>query len=98
VKALAAELLRTVIVDGALVPDLRGGLAGRGAWLHPNLDCLRQAERRRAFHRALRAPGPLDVEAVRAHLSQRDSERQTARERPVTGSTREAGRPVMSQP
>ena len=97
-KALSSELLRTVIVDGVLVPDLRGRLPGRGAWLHPSPDCLRQAERRRAFPRALRGPGPLDVDAVRAHLTRQDPESQTARERPVTGSTREAGRPVMSQP
>lgn len=29
---------------------------GRGAWLHPDADCLATAVRRRAFTRALRAP------------------------------------------
>ncbi|HWC79187.1 MAG TPA: YlxR family protein [Pseudonocardiaceae bacterium] len=95
---MSTELLRTVVVDGVLVPDPRGRLAGRGAWLHPVPDCLRAAERRRAFPRALRVPGPLDVGEVRAYLAQQCSESQTAWERPGAGNTREAGRPVMSQP
>ena len=64
----ADGLLRVVAEDGALVPDPRRRLPGRGAWLHPDLDCLRRAERRSAFPRALRVPGPLDIEAVREYL------------------------------
>lgn len=66
----ATELLRVVVVAGAVVPDPGRGLPGRGAWLHVRSDCLRTAVRRRAFARALRVPGPLDVEAVRVHLEQ----------------------------
>lgn len=43
---------------------------GRGAWLHPDPDCLAEAVRRRAFARALRAPvrdGAAD--AVRVAIS-----------------------------
>ncbi|HEX3590846.1 MAG TPA: YlxR family protein [Pseudonocardiaceae bacterium] len=58
-----------MVADGALVPDPERRLPGRGAWLHVRPDCLRTAHRRRAFARALRVPGPLDVEAVRAHLA-----------------------------
>lgn len=65
---LSTELLRVVIVDGVLVPDPERRRPGRGAWLHARPDCLRAAEKRRAFPRALRVPGPLDVEAVRDHL------------------------------
>jgi predicted RNA-binding protein YlxR (DUF448 family) len=64
------ELLRVVVVDGVLVPDPERRLPGRGAWLHARPDCLRTAHRRRAFPRALRVPGPLDVEPVRAYLAE----------------------------
>lgn len=37
-----------------IVPDPRRRLPGRGAWIHPDAGCLRAAERRRAFGRALR--------------------------------------------
>ncbi|HEX3788217.1 MAG TPA: YlxR family protein [Pseudonocardiaceae bacterium] len=57
-------------MDGQVVPDPRRRLPGRGAWLHPSPDCLRAAERRRAFPRALRVPGPLDVGPVRIQLGQ----------------------------
>ncbi|MBO0872592.1 MAG: YlxR family protein [Pseudonocardia sp.] len=67
-RSPAAGLLRVVAVAGTLVPDPRRRLPGRGAWLHRDLECLRRAERRRAFPRALRVPGPLAVEAVRQYL------------------------------
>ncbi|MEE2035059.1 YlxR family protein [Rhodococcus chondri] len=68
-RTLAAELLRIVAreqgPDGfALVPDPGHRLSGRGAWLHPNPDCLGQAARRRAFGRALRVSGTLDTAAL----------------------------------
>jgi predicted RNA-binding protein YlxR (DUF448 family) len=65
-KAAKTELLRVVAVEGHLVPDLRGRLPGRGAHLHPEPGCLAQAEKRRAFPRALRVAGPLETTAVRA--------------------------------
>ncbi|MFR9730771.1 YlxR family protein [Saccharopolyspora sp. MS10] len=68
VRTSAAELLRVVAEDGVLVPDPRGRRPGRGAWLHPDPRCLRLAERRRAFPRALRVSGSLDLSAVRAHV------------------------------
>ncbi|MGH3750193.1 MAG: YlxR family protein, partial [Micromonosporaceae bacterium] len=55
------ELLRVVAVEqGAghrLMPDPTRQQPGRGAHLHPNPACLAQAERRRAFGRALRLLG-----------------------------------------
>jgi predicted RNA-binding protein YlxR (DUF448 family) len=62
------ELLRVVAVEGAVIPDLRGRLPGRGAHLHPEPGCLALAEKRRAFPRAFRVPGPLETTAVRALL------------------------------
>jgi uncharacterized protein len=61
----AGQLLRVVARDGAVLPDSGRRQPGRGAHLHPTADCLELAERRRAFPRALRVPGPLDVSAVR---------------------------------
>lgn len=65
---MAGELLRVAVVDGALVLDLRRRITGRGAWIHPDLECLGRAERRRAFTRALRVPGPLDATDIRRQL------------------------------
>jgi uncharacterized protein len=71
-RAAKSDLLRlaVVTVDEQLrvVPDPRGQRSGRGASLHPDLHCLDLAERRRAFPRAFRLPGPLDSTAVREHL------------------------------
>ncbi|RTL64935.1 MAG: YlxR family protein [Pseudonocardiaceae bacterium] len=67
-KAQACGLLRVAVVDGVLTPDPRRRLPGRGAWLHLDPECLDRAERRSAFPRALRVPGPLDTAAVRSHL------------------------------
>ncbi|WP_256381282.1 YlxR family protein [Blastococcus tunisiensis] len=72
VRAPASELLRVVVRSGALVPDPRRRLPGRGASVHPTPECLRAAERRRAFSRALRLPGgaggPLEVGPLRDHV------------------------------
>ncbi|PZT68428.1 YlxR family protein [Streptomyces sp. SW4] len=69
-RAVKKELLRIVAIEGECVPDLRGTLPGRGAYVHPATVCLDQAVRRRAFPRALRVPGPLDVKALRRHVEQ----------------------------
>lgn len=67
-RAAKADLLRIVAVGGDCVPDDRGTLPGRGAYVHPVEVCLDLAVRRRAFPRALRAEGPLDTAAVRRVL------------------------------
>jgi predicted RNA-binding protein YlxR (DUF448 family) len=62
-------LLRVVAVNGILIPDPRRRHPGRGAWVHPDIGCLRLAERRRAFPRALRSAGELDTAAVHDFLT-----------------------------
>ncbi|MFF8994224.1 YlxR family protein [Streptomyces sp. NPDC014983] len=64
------DLLRIVRSEDECVPDPRGTLPGRGAYVHPALVCLDQAVRRRAFPRALRAPGALDTKALRRYVEQ----------------------------
>jgi predicted RNA-binding protein YlxR (DUF448 family) len=68
-RTAKTELLRLVVVEGVIVPDTEGRLPGRGAHLHPALECLELAERRRAFPRAFRLAGPLDAGPVRARLA-----------------------------
>jgi uncharacterized protein len=68
VRAAKSDLLRLVVVEGSIAPDLGGRLPGRGASLHPDLGCLELAERRRAFPKAFRRPGPLDMSMLKAHL------------------------------
>jgi predicted RNA-binding protein YlxR (DUF448 family) len=70
-RAPAPELLRVVARDGAVVPDKGCRQPGRGAHLHPTVDCLELAERRRAFPRALRVEGALDLSLLRAELETR---------------------------
>ncbi len=71
VRAAKSDLLRLVAVEGVLVPDHRGRLPGRGAYLHPDPACLELAERRRAFPRALRLAGPLDAGPIRSGIGLR---------------------------
>ena len=54
-----------------MVPDKGGREPGRGAHLHPTTDCFELAERRRAFARALRVEGGLDLSLLRAELGTR---------------------------
>ncbi|MEO3853343.1 YlxR family protein [Acrocarpospora sp. B8E8] len=70
VRTAKSELLRLVVVAGVITPDLQGRLPGRGASLHPAVGCLELAERRRAFSRAFRAEGSLDVTRLRDHLAE----------------------------
>jgi len=75
VRATKQELLR-VVAHGtgtglALTPDPLGVAPGRGAHLHPTLECLELALRRRAFSRALRVADGLASTGLRDYLEQR---------------------------
>lgn len=79
VRTVKSDLLRLVVVEGVIVPDLDGRLPGRGAYLHPEPGCLELAERRRVFPRAFRLPGPLDGAALRERLAARAARQQDGR-------------------
>lgn len=66
------ELLRVVFdqSQGLVVADPKRRLPGRGAWITPTLAALETAESRRAFERALRVRGPVDIGHVRNHLAE----------------------------
>lgn len=68
-RAAKSDLLRIVAIEDECVPDPRGTLPGRGAYVHPAAVCLDQAVRRRAFPRALRSAGALDTEELRKALA-----------------------------
>ncbi|MFJ2898660.1 YlxR family protein [Streptomyces sp. NPDC087218] len=63
-RAAKSELLRIVVEGNACVPDPRGTLPGRGAYVHPVPACLDLAVRRRSFPRAFKAKGPFDPAAL----------------------------------
>ena len=72
-RELAVGLLRVVARtsgngDFAVTVDAAGNLPGRGAWLHPDQQCLHAAIRRRAFARALRITGSPETSAVLEHF------------------------------
>ncbi|WP_078898033.1 YlxR family protein [Streptomyces rimosus] len=74
-RAAKGDLLRIVAIEDECVPDPRGTLPGRGAYVHPTRVCLDLAVRRRSFPRAFRGRGPFDATALRrfverAHVDQ----------------------------
>lgn len=68
-RSAKSDLLRVAVVGGEIVPDHRGTLPGRGAYVHPELVCLDLAVRRRAFSRAFRGPAEaLDTAELRRYV------------------------------
>src|SRR6516162_2532692 len=72
-RAAKSSLLRLVVAGDDIVPDPQARQPGRGAYLHPSLACFELAQRRRAFPRALRVPGPLDSASLASYLSRLDT-------------------------
>ncbi len=68
-KAAQPGLVRLKAEAGSVVFD-HARTGGRGAWLHPALECLDRALQRRSFARALRAEAVrADGSALRAELT-----------------------------
>ena len=58
-KANPSALIRVVLIDGKLIPDIKGGAPGRGAWLHKK--CAEVAIARNAFKFAFKQNEVVDV-------------------------------------
>lgn len=67
-------LIRVVAEGSAVTVDRGGSMPGRGAYLHPAARCLTEAIRRRAFGRALRVEGPLDLSGLEAAFGSPDQQ------------------------
>jgi len=55
-RAEVGALLRVVADGTSVAVDPRHRAPGRGAYVHPDADCVALAVKKRAFGRALRAP------------------------------------------
>jgi uncharacterized protein len=70
-RVAKSDLLRLVAAGNEIVPDVLARRPGRGAYLHPSQGCFEKAQRRRAFARALRRPGPFGTGQLAEYLGQR---------------------------
>jgi len=56
------ELIRVVrCTDGTVQLDFSGKLNGRGAYICPNAECLKKAQKSKALDRSLEVPIPEEV-------------------------------------
>ncbi|WSY28151.1 YlxR family protein [Kribbella sp. NBC_00889] len=83
-RSCPADLLRMTVSGGLVLPDPDRRAPGRGAHLHPVAECLDLAVRRKAFPRAFRVPGPLDVTGLREYVAQRDKQEASATQTAAT--------------
>lgn len=52
-----------------ICPDPEAVMPGRGAWITPTHAAIATAEKRRAFQRALRISGGIDITAIREYVA-----------------------------
>ncbi len=83
-RADKTTLVRVVAARGStatvVTPDLSRSMPGRGAHLHPTARCLELATRRKAFGRALRVEGSLDLTALNGMFDTESSKEVTPAE------------------
>jgi predicted RNA-binding protein YlxR (DUF448 family) len=72
-----SSLLRVVARDGVAVVDARARMTGRGAWVHRTRECIEVATERRAWARAFRVAGSVDVTEVVAEIGSTGSDERT---------------------
>ncbi|WP_051196683.1 YlxR family protein [Jonesia quinghaiensis] len=52
------------LMQRSLVPDASRRLPGRGAWIHPEIDCVTVTQRKRAWLRAFKISGDVDASTL----------------------------------
>ena len=67
-RAERSSLARVVARDGRVVVDVSATMTGRGAWVHPTVECIENSIKRRAFGRALRVSEALDASRLLAQV------------------------------
>jgi len=65
----ATVLLHIVVINDRVIPDPHHRLGGRGAWLHPQLQCFEVARQRRSFGRAFKSVAELSTEELEHFLT-----------------------------
>lgn len=104
-RSVRSELLRVVVVpatEGAsgrwvAQVDPRAERPGRGAWIHPRIDCFELADKRRAWMRAFRLATAPDSSAIRHHLeAEHDNSTDELVGAGAAGLPEKAGREAMS--
>ncbi|MFC9692655.1 YlxR family protein [Kribbella sp. NPDC056951] len=73
-RSSPTDLLRMTVSGGLVLPDPARRAPGRGAHLHPTIECFELAVRRKAFPRAFKVQGALEVTGLREHIAQRDNQ------------------------
>jgi predicted RNA-binding protein YlxR (DUF448 family) len=56
-----SALLRVVSRAGVVIADPSATLPGRGAWVHPTVQCVEASMKRKAFGRAFRSSVTVDT-------------------------------------
>ena len=72
-RANPKDLLRLIVLNGSVEPDPNARQSGRGAWLHPNSACFKLAVERKAFGRAFRFAGQIQVTALSKYVEQAET-------------------------
>jgi uncharacterized protein len=72
-RANPNDLLRVIELNGSVEPDPKANKPGRGAWLHTNSACLKLAVERKAFGRAFRFAGQIQVTALTKYVEQAET-------------------------
>ncbi|WP_100345509.1 YlxR family protein [Compostimonas suwonensis] len=73
-RAPKSSLVRIVAQESQLVVDTASRFPGRGAWMHPTLECFDKSIGRRAFGRALKVTETLGSENVARFLASKETQ------------------------